>query len=328
MTCRFGIRWCCGLLALAVLVAQETPSPGADAEGGERVYKQALKSTVWVLAPQAKGVATGSGSLIDGARKVVLTNYHVVGDSEKVVVLFPSYQKGKLVAERDFYLDLLQKKKGSLGKVVVKDRKHDLALIVLDEVANGALPIRLARESVGPGQRVHSVGNPGGSGALWVYTAGTVRQVYRKQWKALNGDEVLELDSQVVETQSPTNPGDSGGPLVNDRGELVAVTQGGSSKAQLLSLFIDVSEVKTLLASKGLAKLLPPPAAPESTESPAAKPLDDTTKQEQEAGRKFKLARQAAEAGKEDVARDRYREIIEKYPKTKAAEEARKLLGK
>lgn len=324
---RFGIRSCCGLLALAALAALEGPSPGADAEGGEKVYKQALRSTVWILAPQGKGVATGSGSLIDGGRKLVLTNYHVVGDAEKVVALFPSYQKGKLVAERAFYLDLIEKKKVSIGKVVVRDRRHDLALVVLDEVAAGTQSIRLARESVGPGQRVHSVGNPGGSGALWVYTAGTVRQVYRKQWKAQNGAEILDLDSQVVETQSPTNPGDSGGPLVNDKGELVAVTQGGSANAQLLSLFIDVSEVKTLLASKGLAKLLPPPA-PEPSETPAAKPPDDSAKLEQEASRKLKLARQAADAGKEDVARERYREIIEKFPKTKAADEARKLLGK
>src|SRR5439155_24634916 len=79
-------------------------------------------------------------------------------------------------------------------------------------------------------------------GCLWVYTSGTVRQVYHKQWKAMGMNMIFDLEAQVVETQSPTNAGDSGGPLVNDRGELVGVTQGGATGAQLLSTFIDLSE--------------------------------------------------------------------------------------
>ena len=54
----------------------------------------------------------------------------------------------------------------------------------------------------------------------------------------------MQFESMVVETTSPLNPGDSGGPVVNDRGELVAVTEGGSSAAMnTISILIDVSEV-------------------------------------------------------------------------------------
>ena len=59
----------------------------------------------------------------------------------------------------------------------------------------------------------------------------------------------------MVETDSPTNPGDSGGPLLNAKGELVGVTQGGALNAQLVSTFIDVSEVKQLLATKAVKDL-------------------------------------------------------------------------
>ena len=60
------------------------------------------------------------------------------------------------------------------------------------------------------------------------------------------------FEAKVVETDSATNPGDSGGPLLNAKGELVGVTQGGAINAQLVSTFIDVSEVKSLLTTKAV----------------------------------------------------------------------------
>jgi S1-C subfamily serine protease len=330
------VRLCCAIAAVTGAVGLiEGPAP-AQQDSGTAVYKQTLKSVVWLVTAKTRGktivTASGTGSVVDVARKLVLTNYHVIGDDDKVIALFPVYQKGQLVAERKFYSDLIGAKKVHVGKVIAKDMQHDLALVQLETMPSDVVPIRLARESVGPGQRVHSVGNPGGSGALWVYTSGTVRQVYRKQWRAKSGDEILEFDSKVVETQSPTNPGDSGGPLVNDRGELVAVTQGGAVDGQLLSLFIEVSEVKALLASKGLAKLVPPPP-PVTAEKPpdppkTENPPDDLAKQEQLAASKLKLAKLLHENGKLDKARERYEEIVATYPKTKAAEEAKRLLGR
>ncbi len=48
------------------------------------------------------------------------------------------------------------------------------------------------------------------------------------------------------------NTGDSGGPVVNDQGELVAVVQSAhvgrpGKEIRLLSIFIDLSEVKAFL---------------------------------------------------------------------------------
>ncbi len=65
---------------------------------------------------------------------------------------------------------------------------------------------------------------------------------------------------------------------------------------------------------------------------PAAKPEDargeEAGKQEQEAGSKLRIARLLADNGKVDKARERCREIIKQYPRTKAAEEAGQLLQK
>jgi hypothetical protein len=55
---------------------------------------------------------------------------------------------------------------------------------------------------------------------------------------------------------------------------------------------------------------------------------DDGEKLEQEAARKLKFAQTLMEDGKTEKARTRFEEIIAKYPKTKAAAEAKELLKK
>jgi S1-C subfamily serine protease len=239
-------KLCWSLLTLG-LVVTVGPSIRADADdAGVRVYRNTLKSTVWVHSNRENGVAQGTGSLIDRRRQLILTNYHVVGDVDRAMVFFPAYRDGRPVAEKSYYKQR-ERELGIRGRVVARDKRADLALIQIERVPDGAQALSLAPAPVQPGQTVHSLGNPGKSDALWVYTPGRVRQVYHKKWRAKIEDRIVNFEAQVVETDSPTNPGDSGGPLVNDRGELVAVTEGGALDAQLLSTFIDVSEVQRLL---------------------------------------------------------------------------------
>ncbi len=101
----------------------------------------------------------------------------------------------------------------------------------------------MATAGVGPGDAVDSLGNPGSTDALWVYTSGTVRSVYKKQFRTSVG----EHDFTVVETQAPINTGDSGGPVLNSAGELVAVSQAISPSARLVSYAVDISEVRDFL---------------------------------------------------------------------------------
>jgi S1-C subfamily serine protease len=242
------------LTTLAVLSA--LPAMGQSGkESATDVYKSTVKSTVWIHSDRGRrGLATGSGSLVDKAARLVLTNYHVVGENKRATIFFPAYKDDKPVAEKAYYKDR-SKTLGIDGEVIEIDRAADLAIVRLERVPAGAPEIKLANGSADPGQSIHSVGNPGGSGALWVYTPGKVRQVYQKTWKADLEGKIVQFRAKVVETDSPTNPGDSGGPLVNDKGELVGVTQGGASNAQLISTFVDLSEVKKILARSEVAKL-------------------------------------------------------------------------
>jgi hypothetical protein len=248
------------LILPAVALPQATP-----AEGGVKVYQSVLKSTVWIISQRPEGTVTGSGSLIDRRRQLVLTNYHVVGDVDRVRVLFPAFRDRQVIAERDYYKQHVGDQ-GIPGRVWARDKQADLAIIQIDRVPSGAQALPIAAEGVAPGQTIHSVGNPGASGALWVYTPGKVRQVYQKKWAAKAGRDLLQFEARVIEADSPTNPGDSGGPLVNDRAELVGVTEGGASNASLLSLFVDVSEVKRFLASQSVRNIPVPPGAPAERE--------------------------------------------------------------
>jgi S1-C subfamily serine protease len=322
----------CRWLSLAAIVGVTIPSARAQEDTGTKVYQQTLRSTVWILAAhEGNKLATGTGSIIDTSRRLILTNYHVVGDQAEAFVLFPVFRDGRPVAERREYLQMFRNGQAKRARVRARDTRHDLALVELDEPNRGSTALRLARHSPNPGQRVHSIGNPGDTDALWEYTSGTVRAVYHKQWEVREGSRTLSFNAEVVETQSPTNRGDSGGPLVNDRGELVAVTQGYNASGQLLSLFVDVKEVKNFLAAQHLMARLPTgssepptPTKVKSETETAAVPVDP----EQKASEKLKFARTLVEAGRLEKAKDRCQEIIDNFPMTKAAGDAKLLLDK
>lgn len=71
-----------------------------------------------------------------------------------------------------------------------------------------------------------------------------------------------------------------------------------------------------------------PPKDKPKDKPPETKPEDKAQQLEQEASRKLKLAKMFAADGLIDKAKARYKEIVEKYPGTKAAKEAKELLNK
>lgn len=312
-------------LAASAGLAQEPkadadPPPMPTTETGITVYRQVLKSTVWVHSDRGGGrTATGSGSLIDKGRRLVLTNYHVVGTLPTATVYFPAYDGKKVISEKRYYTDR-SRTLGIHGEIVELDKEADLALIRLDRVPPGYNELPLAADSPEPGQTVHSLGNPGKSRALWVYTPGKVRQVFKDTWKArLDERTVATFRAEVVTTDSPTNPGDSGGPLVNDAGKLVGVTQGGQLDANAINTFIDVSEVRKLMRRRSVVALrdTDPPA---KKEVPKDKPARDKLVESQDAAKFFgeealKGAKAAADKLFKEKKTDFVVETVETPPK-------------
>jgi hypothetical protein len=262
----FRVSMCLlGLVGLCALAGPVAAQPSA-----KQIYKQTLQSTCWVIRPGASGRPAGSGTgwLVNHHRRQVITNYHVVGNIDRVVVHFPAFTGGEPTVDRDYYLT---KAPRIGGRVVGKDPKRDLALIELDTLPADLYRLKLASRGLSPGDRIHTIGNPGASGALWVYTAGTVRtKAYPGRFPLTsNGGKTIEqlVNAQVFDAQLPINPGDSGGPVVNDKGELVGVNCCYKPDTREISTCIDVSEIRAFLnygAERPVAARVPASQVPAS----------------------------------------------------------------
>jgi tetratricopeptide (TPR) repeat protein len=223
-------------LTVLMLITCQGHIRAADAED---IYARTLRGTVRVVTPTGSGTAW----IVDRERGLLITNEHVVSHHDHVEILFPEYDKrGRPVAESSHYR---QHAKPLQAEVIDADRQHDLALIrVVDRLPNRVGALKLASGDPRPAARVHSVGNPSASGALWIYSSGTIRQVYQKEWSYADGSV---RKARVIELQTPINAGDSGGPVVNDAGEVIGVVSGKAVDAVLLSWCIAVEEVRAYL---------------------------------------------------------------------------------
>src|SRR6266849_7232857 len=126
---------------------------------GEEIYQQTLRSTAWVKVYQDNKLRKmGTGFLVDRVRKLVVTNQHVVDNNESVEVVFPLYQGGVAVTDKKNYV---RYDRPIRGWVLAMDPKRDLAVIELEVVPHAATAMRLASDSVCPGENIHLIGNPG-----------------------------------------------------------------------------------------------------------------------------------------------------------------------
>lgn len=231
----------------------------APAPANPKLYEKALNSVAFIVSPREKNqMSFGSGTLVNAKERIVLTNYHVVGDQDTAVIFFPAYKGNDLITHPEHYLKQTDKI-GVAGKVIARAMERDLALVKLNSVPNGIIEMPLSVRSSKPGETLHALGNSGLQlGTLWRYSKGEVRQVYVRKFKC--GMPPFEVNARIVETQIPINRGDSGGPVLNAAGALAAVSQGfqDDNSQRLVSNMIDISEVRAFLKKE---KLMPTPTS-------------------------------------------------------------------
>jgi len=236
------------LLLVGAIFAAPSADRSSEPLSSGALYERTLPAVAWVHAADR---GKGTGWVADRSRRLLVTNYHVVGDNKSVEVFFPVRERGAVVAERGYYLEHRERLRKSghavRGEVLRRSPDADLALVKLESLPREAGELRLAAAAARPGDRVHSIGNRYDCDPLWVSTTGSVRQA--RVWRDgyFNGGRQLAKGAHVLLTQSPINEGDSGGPLVNDRGEVVGVSAAVIWEANGGGLFIDVREVRALL---------------------------------------------------------------------------------
>lgn len=161
-----------------------------------------------IADPRMMGI--GSGSIIrkDG---LILTNYHVVEEAERITVLFDDKHRHK-------------------AHVVGTDPKTDLALIQIDsneKTKRDDYPTIAFGDSeqIREGDWAIAIGSPFGLNRSVSF--GIVSAKGRGQMGILDVEDFIQTDAAI-------NPGSSGGPLLNSRGELIGVntaifSQGGGN---------------------------------------------------------------------------------------------------
>jgi serine protease Do len=173
-------------------MAQGAPSPFGPGDPRNDLLERFFGGRI-PRAPQPRQNGVGSGFIID-SDGTVLTNYHVVGEAEKISV---TLSDGKRYD----------------AKVIGKDQKTDIAVVKID--AGRDLPAVTLGDSdrLEVGEWVVAIGNP--FGLDHTVTSGIVSAKGR-QIGAGPYDNFIQTDASI-------NPGNSGGPLINLRGEVVGI---------------------------------------------------------------------------------------------------------
>lgn len=173
----------------------------------ERVAPSVVNIEVVVSTPRP-GMgdrASGSGFIFD-ANGHIITNAHVVNDSDEILVTFDD----GYVTEAD---------------IVGVDTYSDLAVLRVTTDATRLLPVAFGdSEQVRVGERAIAIGNPFGYSSSM--TVGIVSAVGRQLPSAqligltalanFNNPSIIQVDTDI-------NPGNSGGPLLNSHGEVIGV---------------------------------------------------------------------------------------------------------
>jgi len=201
--------------------------------------------TVWVR-PQATD-GRFAGAVIDRKRGLVLTTATAVGTEDVIDVVAPRWDRDRLVAETSAYSDLLGLRLSGhcvRGAVLSRDPVRDLALIELDGMPEGleAIPLAVTTQM---GERVAGMSHPTAEELLWLYAAGTVRNVGRVSLRRDGGDETNKSLASLL--QLPHQGSASGGPIVNERGELLGVLATREGSRQELAYSATPDEIRVFL---------------------------------------------------------------------------------
>ena len=147
-------------------------------------------------------ISQGTGFFI-GKLPMVVTNYHVVGDTEDAEIVLPNGQALK-------------------GRVIKRDEANDLAVISFNEFRNAPEGFRIFPSyKVKSGQDIYVIGYPLGS------ILGDSPSITKGIISATIG---IGGDSRHFRITAQINPGNSGGPLVDTYGRVIGVVSHALNK--------------------------------------------------------------------------------------------------
>ncbi len=208
-----------GVILAVILLYTQPGTASSNSQLGSRteeekrainIYKSLSESVVFittltepmdpfeVLVGEQPRKGTGSGFIIDAAKGLVMTNYHVIQNATRVEIAISdgSSQSAKFVGA---------------------DPENDLALLQFAKIPEHLQQIELGDSSgVEVGQSVFAIGNPFGlERTLTVGIISSLNRVFRSpSGKLMKG---------LIQTDAAINPGNSGGPLIDGDGRVIGI---------------------------------------------------------------------------------------------------------
>lgn len=172
-----------------------SPEWGAPFPFGDDFLRRFFGVPPGYQIPQQKRRVVGQGSgFIVSSDGYILTNNHVVGDADRVVV--------KLLDGREFK-----------AKTIGTDPHTDIAVIKIDATDLPVLPLGDS-DKLEVGEWVLAIGNP--FGLSHTLTAGIVSAKGRTSLGITDFEDFIQTDAAI-------NPGNSGGPLINLAGQAIGI---------------------------------------------------------------------------------------------------------
>ncbi len=161
-----------------------------------QVYAEAHKSVVLITTPSGQG----SGFLFGGSNTIV-TNYHVVEEETEIEIQ---------------YFDGSRTNATTIGS----DPYSDLAVLEVTITPEETEPLKFSNLNIGVGQQAVAIGNPLGSADS--LSVGYISQV----------NKLIDIDPIIIpvyQLDLTITFGSSGGPLLDMSGNLIGVTNAGTS---------------------------------------------------------------------------------------------------
>ena len=181
----------------AAVVAEEAVQRGDGALSVAEIVRRESPAVVLIEAGSGSSGGLGSGFLIDRDGHI-LTNAHVVDDSEDITVTFS---------------DGTEEEASILGL----DKSTDLAVLKIGSVPEGVRPVPLGSSGgLVVGQEVVAIGNP--YGLERTATTGIVSALERTM-ESPNGFTI----QNTIQTDAAINQGNSGGPLFDRAGRVIGM---------------------------------------------------------------------------------------------------------
>jgi len=150
-------------------------------------------------APNGETIGVGSGFIVD-KRGYILTNNHVVEDTDKVEIVLADGQRFEAVEK-------LFDPETDLALVRIEPKGQDLPMVTFGDSDQAEV-----------GDFVMAIGNPFGASLSQTVTAGIIS--YKGRQTHILGKWGYE---DFIQTDADINKGNSGGPLVNLFGEVIGI---------------------------------------------------------------------------------------------------------